>query len=82
MNLTTYWSLERFPVLYQGNEVQGVLVDITTFAQIELILDNLLNRNIEEEDAFLAASKVLKQILAKAQQELPSTDWEVELAAL
>ena len=82
MNLATYWSLERFPVLYQGDEAQGVLVDLETFAQIELILDNLLNRSPEKEDTFLAASKVLKQILVKAQQELPSTNWEMELAAL
>ncbi len=82
MNLATYWSLERFPVLYRGDEVQGVLVDIKTFAQIELILDNLLNRNPEEEDAFLADSMQLKQILANAQQELPSSNWEAELEAL
>lgn len=82
MNLATYWSLERFPVLYQGDEAQGVLVDLETFAQVELILDNLHNHEIEEEDAFLAASKQLQQILAQAQQEISTTDWEVELASL
>lgn len=82
MNLATYWSLERFPVLYQGDEAQGVLVDLETFAQVELILDNLHNHEIEEEDVFLAASKQLQQILAQAQQEISTTDWKVELASL
>ncbi len=82
MNLDTYWSLERFPVLYQGDEAQGVLVDLKTFSQIELILDNLLNRQPDDEEALLAASEQLQQILAQAHREAPSADWEADLAAL
>ena len=56
---TTFWVRDRFPILYEEDEVKAVLVDITSFAKMELMMDNLLNREEEPEDAILAASAVL-----------------------
>ncbi len=77
-----FWNRDRFPVVYEGNEAKAVLVDMISFAQIEIILDNLLNRDEEPEDAVLAASAVLQNLLVKVIQESPSTDWEQELHEL
>jgi hypothetical protein len=65
-----------------SDELKAVLVDVASFAQIELIIDNLLNREEEPEDAILAASGILKQLIAQARQESPSADWEQELDEL
>jgi hypothetical protein len=35
---TNFWTMDRFPVVYEGDEVKAVLVDVTSFAQIELII--------------------------------------------
>ena len=79
---TTFWVRDRFPILYEGGEAKAVLVDVTSFAQMELIMDNLLNREEEPEDAVLAASTVLQRLIAQARQEPPSTDWERDLDEL
>jgi hypothetical protein len=79
---TNFWTMDRFPVVYEGDEVKAVLVDITSFAQMELIMDNLLNREKEPEDAILAASAVLQRLVAQARQEPASPDWEQELDEL
>ena len=63
---TTFWIRDRFPILYEDNKAKAVLVDITSFAQMELIMDNLLNREEEPEDAVLAASAVLQRLVAQA----------------
>lgn len=60
----------------------AVLADIASFTHIQLILDNLLHREVEPEDAILAASNTLKQLVASAQQQTPSSDWERELDKL
>jgi len=75
---TTFWIRDHFPVLYEGGEAKAVLVDITSFAQMELIVDNLLNREEEPEEAILAASTVLERLVAQARQEPASPDWEEE----
>lgn len=41
-----------------------------------------LNREEEPEDAILAASSVLRQLIAHARRELPSADWEREIDGL
>ena len=82
MDTEAIWSRERFPVLYEGSSPKAVMVDINSFAQIELILDNLLNREVEAEDAILAASTELKLLISRAQQEQPSSDWKQTLHAL
>jgi len=69
MTETTSWIRDRFPILYEGGEAKAVLVDITSFDQMELIIDNLLNREEEPEDAILAASAVLQRLVAQARQE-------------
>ncbi|MEW5985613.1 MAG: hypothetical protein AB1791_03170 [Chloroflexota bacterium] len=79
---TTFWTRDRFPVVYEGSTAIAVLVDMTSFSQLELILDNLLNREEEPEDAILGASSLLHNLVMQARTELPSTDWERELAEL
>ena len=79
---TTSWIRDRFPILYEGGEAKAVLVDITSFGQMELIIDNLLNREEEPEDTILAASAVLQRLVAQARQEPSSSDWERELDEL
>jgi len=63
-------------------DLLAALVDITSFDQMELIIDNLLNREEEPEDAILAASAVLQRLVAQARQEPSSPDWERELDEL
>jgi hypothetical protein len=82
MTETTLWIRDRFPILYEDGEAKAVLVDITSFDQMELIIDNLLNREEEPEDAILAASAVLQRLVTQARQEPPSSDWERELDEL
>lgn len=51
-------------------------------AEMQLIMDNLLNREEEPEDAILAASTVLQRLVAQARQERSSLDWEQDLNEL
>lgn len=76
------WKRERFPVVYEAEEAKAVLVDVASFAQIELILDNLFHREAEPEDALLTDSEALQKLLSRAQQEPPSTNWRLELDEL
>jgi hypothetical protein len=82
MAKTTFWTQDQFPIVFEGDQATAVLVDIASFAQMELIVDNLLNREGEPEDAILAASTILKRLAAQARQAPPSTDWERELDEL
>jgi hypothetical protein len=79
---TAFWIRERFPVVYEEGEVKAFLVDAASLAQIELILENLLNREEEPEDTILAASAVLQRLVDQARQEPSSPDWERELDEL
>jgi hypothetical protein len=81
MTETTFWIRDRFPIVYEGGEAKAILVDITSFDQMELIIDNLLNREEEPEDAILAASAILQRLVAQARQEpssprMPTTTTE------
>lgn len=82
MNTAQFWKQERFPMIYEAGEAKAVLVDIASFAQIELILDNLFHRDGEPEDALLAQSVALRQLVSRAQQETPSANWRQELDEL
>lgn len=82
MMTTQFWKQERFPIVYEAGEAKAVLVDMASFTQIELILDNLFHREGEPEDALLAQSDALRQLVARAQQEMPSADWLRELDEL
>lgn len=77
-----FWDMSRLPVLYEHGKPTAVMVDVDVFAQVELILDNLLNREAEPEDAIIAASSVLRQQLAIARDLQPSANWERELDEL
>jgi len=79
---TIFWEQEQFPIVYEEGEAKAVLVDIVSFNQMEIIMDNLLNREAEPEDAILAASTTLRQILARAKQQSPTSDWEKALDEL
>lgn len=76
------WARERFPVVYEGDTPKAVLVDVESFDLMEVIVDNLFNRDTEPEDAILAASGILQRLVAQTQYELPSLDWEQELDEL
>ena len=82
MSITQFWRQERFPIVYEAGEAKAVLVDMASFAQIELILDNLFHRDGEPEDALLAQAEALRQLVTRALQETPSTDWRQELDEL
>lgn len=57
--------------------------DESTLEEIQLVVDNLVNREQEPEDALLAVSGVLQQLVDRAlQEEAPSPDWERELDEL
>ena len=77
------WNLDQFPVVYEGDQPKAVLVDMDTFRQLEFVLDNLMNREPESEDAILSESSELRQfakwvkITAHA-----SPHWEQELDEL
>lgn len=80
MSITQLWKREHFPVVYEAGEAKAVLVDIDSFAQIELLLDNLFHRETEPEDALLTNSEALRQLLARAQP--PAANWRQELDEL
>lgn len=82
MSTTQFWKQERFPIVYEAGEAKAVLVDMTSFAQIELILDNLFRRESEPEDVLLAQSEALRQLVARSQQETPSANWRQEFSTL
>lgn len=76
------WTLDRFPVVYDQGEPKAVLVDVESFGKIQTILDNLADRNLEPEDAILAASGLLKKLIDQARATPPSDSWEQELDEL
>ena len=82
MAVASFWDARKFPAVYENGEMKAVLVDAASFAQMEMILDNLLNREAEPEDAILAASSALSAMLKQVQQATPSEDWERELDEL
>ncbi|QTA80918.1 Uncharacterized protein dnl_32350 [Desulfonema limicola] len=77
-----FWSKEHFPVVYENNTAKAVMVDIISFEKIEIILDNLMNRESETEDSILAASGMLKNLITQARNSRPSENWKAELNEL
>jgi len=81
-NLANFWSGDWFPVVYKNGKPQAVLVDMISFTKMQLIIDNLLHREAEPEDALLVARNLLNQWLEQAKKEAPSLDWQKELDEL
>lgn len=77
------FSERNYPMIYEGDEVTAVVVDIDSFRKIEIILDNLANRAGEPEDAIIASASALWQrMIHDAKQDENRTDWLTELYAL
>jgi uncharacterized protein (DUF433 family) len=77
------WESEQFPIVYENQQPKAVLVDIATFRKLTLLLDNLLRRDPEPEDALLAESETLTQLVDHVKKTAQATaDWEQELYAL
>ncbi len=74
-----FWARERFPIVYEKDEAKAILVDLDSFEKIELILDNLINRDLEPEDGILAASALFQKIVNGAKENKPAEDWRIEL---
>ncbi len=74
-----FWARERFPIVYEKDEAKAILVDLESFEKIELILDNLINRDFEPEDGILAASVLFQKIVNGAKENKPAGDWRKEL---
>ncbi len=74
-----FWSREHFPIVYEKNEAKAILVDMESFEKIEMILDNLINRDLEPEDSILAASGLFQKIVKEAKQNESAGDWRKEL---
>jgi hypothetical protein len=74
---------KHYPVIYEADQPTAVVVDIESFRQIEMILDNLLNRQGEPEDEVIAAASALWQrAIAQADENGDSADWITELNEL
>lgn len=74
-----------FPVIVEKGEPQAVVVDIKVFRQLQILVDNWLNREPEPEDALWSASEMLRQMIATVEAEVrqsPPTDWREALRAL
>jgi PHD/YefM family antitoxin component YafN of YafNO toxin-antitoxin module len=77
-----FWSKDRFPLVYENNEPKAVIIDMKTFEKIDLILNNLMNRETESEDRLLSASGLLEKLMKEAGKSSASEDWRAELDEL
>ncbi len=77
-----FWSKDRFPVVYENDQAKAVMVDVESFDKIELILDNLMNRDTEKEDNLLAASELLNKLVSEAKKESPTDNWRTAIDEL
>jgi hypothetical protein len=77
MTTTIPWNAQRFPMVYDGDKPTAVIVDLASFEQIEMVMDNLLNRGPEAEDSLIVQSAALHRIAAKVMATAePLADWE------
>lgn len=74
-----FWSKGRFPVVYENNEAKAVMVDMESFEKVEIILDNLMNRETESEDSLLRSSGLLRKLVNEARNASPSRGWRTGL---
>jgi hypothetical protein len=77
LTTTIPWNAQRFPTIYDGDKPTAVIVDLASFEQIEMVMDNLLNRGPEAEDNLIVQSAALRRIAAKVMATAePLADWE------
>lgn len=81
---TTIFKEETFPIIYEKGKKKAVVMDIELFEKLEMILDNLLNRQPETEDEIISQSKFLKKIVAKYEniKSAGNIDWKTKLNEL
>ncbi|HET90014.1 MAG TPA: hypothetical protein ENN99_04625 [Chloroflexi bacterium] len=80
---TLLWRVDQFPVLYEHGQPKAVVIDLETFKQLELILDNLPNREPELEDALIVEAAELKQLVAQVRAVArPMPDWKQVISEL
>ena len=73
---TLFWQADQFPVLYEHGQPKAVIIDLETFKRLELILDNLLNREPEHEDDLITEAIELKQLAVQVQAvATPMPNW-------
>ncbi len=83
MTTTAVWNSKQFPTIYDGGRPTAVIVDIDSFEQIEVVMDNLLNRGAEPEDELIAQSAALQRLAEKVLATAePLDDWEKALEEL
>ena len=83
MTATLLWNAKRFPMIYDGGKPTAVIVDLQSFEQIEIVLDNLANREAEPEDELIAQSETLRRLTQKVVTTAkPLADWEKALNEL
>lgn len=63
---------------------KAFIVDVKVFQLLQVMIDNLINREAEPEDALLATSEAFQRLLSQVETETesPSTNWKGELRAL
>ena len=77
MTTTIPWNAQRFPMIYDGDHAGVGARSAASFEQIELVMDNLLNRGPEAEDNLIVQSAALRRIAAKVMATAePLDDWE------
>jgi hypothetical protein len=80
MTTTAVWNSKQFPTIYDGGKPTAVIVDIASFEQIEVVMDNLLNRRVEPEDRLIAQSVTLQRLAEKVLATAePLNNWEKAL---
>ena len=83
MTTTAVWNSKQFPTIYDGGRPTAVIVDIDSFEQIEVVMDNLFNRGTEPEDELIAQSAALQRLAEKVlATAAPLRDWEKALDEL
>ena len=80
--IDTKQNQDLVPLPMPQMETQFDVLRSLTLEETELVMDNLLNREEEPEDAILVASGVLQRLVDRALQEPPSPAWERELDEL
>jgi len=68
----------EFPVVLEKGTPKALIVDLAVFQRLKILLDNLLNKEPEPEDALIAASESFQRLLTLNKAE-PSSDWRREL---